>query len=352
MRASPPAALRPAPRGPRGCSAAGFGATLDLTLQAADMSPLRRGAAARASALLPVALRARLTATADEIALDNINGRGRRLAGARQAQACRLQRIEGQIDTDAADVMALLAIAAGMPRAARTDTAVWPGEPFGESVFGDLEGRLSFSATRAALSPTLTGRQLRGTLRLGGGEVALENAEGTLAGGRASGQMVLRRSGDGLAMRAKMSLAGADAATLLSGDGRPVIVGRLGLQAEVEGSGLSPASLIGSLSGTGKIELEDAQISGLDPRAFNAAIRAVDRGSRSTRRRSAISLQPYWTAARLRCRGSMPRSRSAAPDRRASARRSSTDRVPICRSRRGPISRTARPTHGCCCPVR
>jgi large subunit ribosomal protein L24 len=254
------------------------GAALDLTLQAADMSPLRRGAAARATTLLPVALRARLTATADEIALDNINGavggspvRGKlKLAG--------LRRIEGQIDTDAADVMALLAIAAGMPRPARTDSAAWPGEPFGESLFGDLEGRLNFSAARATLSPTLTGRTLRGTLRLGGGEVAIENAEGTLAGGRAGGQIVLRRSGEGLAMRAKMSLAGADASALLSGDGRPVVTGRVGLQAEIEGSGLSPASLIGSLSGTGRVELEDAQLSGLDPRAFNAAIRAVDQG--------------------------------------------------------------------------
>jgi large subunit ribosomal protein L24 len=46
----------------------------------------------------------------------------------------------------------------------------------------------------------------------------------------------------------------------------------------VEGSGLSPASLIGSLTGAGMITLEDAQISGLDPKAFNAAIRAVDQG--------------------------------------------------------------------------
>ena len=64
----------------------------------------------------------------------------------------------------------------------------------------------------------------------------------------------------------------------LPGEGRPVITGRLGLQAELEGSGLSPASLIGSLSGAGTITLEDAQISGLDPKAFNAAIRAVDQG--------------------------------------------------------------------------
>jgi large subunit ribosomal protein L24 len=256
----------------------GLGAALDLTLQAADMSPLRRGAAARATTLLPVALRARLSATADEIALDNITGA---VAGAPvrgKLKLAALQRIEGQIDADAADAMALLAIVTGTPRAARTDNAVWPGEPFGESLFGDLEGRVGFSAARAALSPVLTARQLRATLRLGAGEVAIENLEATLAGGRAGGQIVLRRTADGLALRAKMSLTGADAAALLAGEGRPAVTGRVALRAEVEGSGLSPASLIGSLSGTGKIELEDAQLSGLDPRAFNAAIRAVDQG--------------------------------------------------------------------------
>jgi hypothetical protein len=55
-------------------SASGLAAALDLTLQAADVGPLRRGAAARASVLLPVALRARLNATASDLALEGITG--------------------------------------------------------------------------------------------------------------------------------------------------------------------------------------------------------------------------------------------------------------------------------------
>ena len=84
------------------------------------MSPLRRGAAARATALLPVALRAKLNATADDIALDSITGAvGGSPVRGKLKLAPGSERIEGQIDTDAADVMALLAIAAGMPRPAR-----------------------------------------------------------------------------------------------------------------------------------------------------------------------------------------------------------------------------------------
>jgi large subunit ribosomal protein L24 len=48
------------------------------------------------------------------------------------------------------------------------------------------------------------------------------------------------------------------------------------VQAEFEGNGRSPASLIGSLKGAGLITLEDAQLAGLDPRAFGAAVRAAD----------------------------------------------------------------------------
>ncbi|MEI9803464.1 MAG: AsmA-like C-terminal region-containing protein [Pseudolabrys sp.] len=44
------------------------------------------------------------------------------------------------------------------------------------------------------------------------------------------------------------------------------------------GTGLSPIALIGSLQGTGKLTLADAQFAGLDPRAFDAVTRAVDQG--------------------------------------------------------------------------
>ena len=47
---------------------------------------------------------------------------------------------------------------------------------------------------------------------------------------------------------------------------------------ETEGNGLSPVALIGSLSGSGKFTLTDAQLAGLDPRAFDAVTHAVDQG--------------------------------------------------------------------------
>ena len=54
--------------------ARGFATAVDVTLQAADVSPLRRGAITQPPALLPVALRAKLNASAAELALENIAG--------------------------------------------------------------------------------------------------------------------------------------------------------------------------------------------------------------------------------------------------------------------------------------
>ena len=179
---------------------------------------------------------------------------------------------------------------------------------------------------------------MRGALRLGNGEVAIDDVEGTLAGGRASGQLVLRRGGDGLEARGRFALANADASAVLPSEGKPVVTGRIGLQAEFEGSGLSAASLIGSLKGAGTITLEDAQISGLDPKAFNAAIRAADQAAAVDAREDPRHRRDR--ARRRRACGAAARCAVRA-QRRAGARRpdhGATGRAPISSSRRARIS--------------
>jgi large subunit ribosomal protein L24 len=258
----------------------GTAAGLDVTFAAADAGPLRRGASARSKALLPIALRARLDATAKEITLDRITGvvdstqvRGKLTAGLGDSAS-----FEGRIDTDSADVPALLAILSGMPKASAANEAAWSGEPFGDALFKDLKGEIFVSAGRAALSPQLVGRDVRAVVRVGAGEITVDNVEGALAGGRASAKLTLRRSPEGMTARGHVTLQNADATQMLTGEGRPAISGRVAIAADFEGSGLSPASLVGALSGAGTVTLEDAQLSGLDPKAFGAAIGAVDRG--------------------------------------------------------------------------
>ena len=172
------------------------------------------------------------------------------------------------------------AIAAGMPRtAARPDAPLWAGEPFGDSVLGDLTGRVEFTASRATLTPSLVGSSVARGARIEPGETAIENLEGRARRRtrRADNWCWLAQRTAWVCARG-LRLRAAMPQRFCRARGRRRSTGRIALQAEVEGSGLSPASLVGSLNGTGMLTLEDAQISGLDPKAFNAAIRTVDQG--------------------------------------------------------------------------
>src|SRR4029079_17951359 len=73
-------------------------------------------------------------------------------------------------------------------------------------------------------------------------------------------------------------LTNADAALLLGGEGKPAVTGRVGLQLDVEGIGLSPQTLIGSLSGNGLISLSRGEFAALNPKVFQSATHAVDQG--------------------------------------------------------------------------
>ena len=54
---------------------------------------------------------------------------------------------------------------------------------------------------------------------------------------------------------------------------------RISSKIEVEGTGSNPAALIGSLSGSGSMTFEGIQIAGLDPKAIDIAVRAIERGT-------------------------------------------------------------------------
>ena len=123
----------------------------------------------------------------------------------------------------------------------------------------------------------MTASDVKATLRFGKDELALEDAIGDFAGGRMSGRISFRRGEDGLTAQARISVSRADMARL-SRAVRPPISGLLDLTANLEGTGLSPVALVGSLKGVVKINLADGQIAGLDPHVFDAVNSAVDQG--------------------------------------------------------------------------
>ncbi len=186
--------------------------------------------------------------------------------------------IDGKLETDALDVPAALGAAMGMP-APRGDGA-WSSEPFAKVDWPDAIGRIELRGVRALVAPGLSAEKAGATLRFSPSEIALDDISAVLARGQLSGAVVLRKRADGIGLQQRLSLKGADAASLLAakGEGTPVS-GGASLQIDVEGSGATPKSLVGSLSGSGTVSLDKAEFAKLDPRAFVAAMRAADRGA-------------------------------------------------------------------------
>ena len=253
-----------------------------LEVSKADLRPLRPAGTAAGGEALPLFLNAQLAIAGRNVSIDDIAARlGQSTVRGRLAiDGVSPRRIDGALDADLLDATALIARAIGMPAPAGNSGAswAWPSEPFTDGLFGDYAGKVALKARRVELLPRLTAREFRANLRFGRQEFAVEDMTGVLAGGTLAGRLSFNSGGDGLKARAKISLTGVDAASLLSPGARPPVTGSLGLSLDVEGAGLSPVALVGSLQGAGKIALSDAQFAGLDPRAFDAVTRAVDEG--------------------------------------------------------------------------
>ncbi len=264
-------------------------AVLRATIVRADIAPLRGPGGGQAA--LPLAFAARVTIAGTDLSLADIGATigGASVRGKLSATLQRPSNIQGEIEADSVDGAALVAAAIGMPAAASPKTAltdarnsrggwVWSSEPFAQGGFGDFAGQVTLKARRLDALPRLMAREFRATLRLGKDEFILDDVSGDVAGGRLAGRLSFRAAPDGLKANVKIALTNVDAATVLPAGARPPVSGSLGLAAEATGTGLSPVALIGSLQGSGKITLADGQLSGLDPRAFDAVTRAVDLG--------------------------------------------------------------------------
>jgi large subunit ribosomal protein L24 len=253
-------------------------ADLRLVLATADARPLRRGSSARPADPLSVSLTSNLALTGHSLTLDDFSGTfgGNPARGRLVINFSPTTRIEGQIEADMLDGPAAMAAMIGMP--ALAEPRAWSAEPFGRGLLDGADGRIEFRTARANITPTLILRQARGTAKFSRSEIAFTDIEGSMADGQAKGQLVFHKRDKGLSASGSLRLTNADAAVLLAGDGKPPVTGRVALQIDFEGAGLSPQTLIGSLAGNGLVSLTQAQFAALNAKVFETATRAVDQG--------------------------------------------------------------------------
>jgi large subunit ribosomal protein L24 len=98
-----------------------------------------------------------------------------------------------------------------------------------------------------------------------------------IGGGEATANFDAKQTANGIALNARVQLSGVDGAALRY-RGLAMPAGRTSMQMTLSSEGRSASGLTGALSGSGTLTLESARVAGLDPRAFEAAIRASDNG--------------------------------------------------------------------------
>jgi uncharacterized protein involved in outer membrane biogenesis len=252
-------------------------ANFEVSASAADVIAFRRDPATPA----PVTLKTKIVASGDAVSLRDltVGFAGSTLRGQLGLTLGSPIKLDGRIAAETIDLPAVMSTAFGMhlQSGPQNNLSQWPIEPFPTTLWTGFEGKIPFYAVRTTLLPGFVAQQIRGVVHFDPSGVAIEDGEGNLAEGRLQAQADLHRRDNGVAAHCQISLSNADAA-ILSSNTSLRSTGRLTAQIEAQATGLSPATFIGALSGTGSISVENAQFGGVDPTAIDAAIAAVDRG--------------------------------------------------------------------------
>jgi hypothetical protein len=223
--------------------------------------------------------------------LDSIVGNSR-LRGRLALTLGDAKNIEGEIGLDQLTLAPTFALAIGT---AGHDAA----EPLGTGLLKGWHGRVAFQALRGVLPDGIELRPISGIVRSDGQSLTLDDIKGGIGGSNATANIDARPSADGIALNARLEFSGVDGAALHY-RGLKMPSGRTSMQMTLASQGRSVSALTGALSGSGTVTLEAAGIAGLDPRAFDAAIRASDSGQATDDARLKQIVEPVLSAGSLR----------------------------------------------------
>jgi hypothetical protein len=222
--------------------------------------------------------------------LDSVAG-GSRLRGHLALTLDQPREVDGEIGLDALDLAPALALAIG---AASHDTA----EPLGAGLMKGWRGRVAFQALSGALPGGGELRPVGGTLKNDGQSLTIDAIKGKIGGGDVTANIDTRQDASGVALNARLELANVDGAALHY-RGLKMPAGRTSLQMTLASQGRSVSALTGALSGSGTATLAAASIVGLDPHAFEVAIRASDSGQATDDARLRQIVEPVLSAGAL-----------------------------------------------------
>jgi uncharacterized protein involved in outer membrane biogenesis len=244
---------------------------VNLAVRRANLAPLFDFAP---SSLLAqnISLSSRLTLAGSKLTFDDMDAvvGGSRIRGRVALTLGDEKAIDGEVGMDTLDLASAFGLAIG---AAGRD----PSEPLGRGLLQGWRGRLAFQALRGTLPGGAELRPISGTIKGDGQSFTFDGLKGSIGGGEATAGVEAKQSSGGVALNARLLLSGVDGAALRY-RALAMPAGRASMQMTLASLGRSASALAGALSGSGSLTLESARIAGLNPGAFDAAIRASDNG--------------------------------------------------------------------------
>ena len=219
-----------------------------------------------------VSLSSRMSFRGGKLNIEDLDGTmgGSRLRGRVAVTFEGERKIEGEIGMAALELAPAFALAIG---AVGHDAS----EPLSPGLLKGWRGQILFQALRGELPGGTELYPFSGTVKSDGQSLVFDDIKGGIGGGEASGTVNVRNTPGGLAVNARLQLDAADGAALRY-HALTMPAGRASVQITLSSQGRSASALAGALSGSGTVTLESARLAGLDPRAFDAAIRASDAG--------------------------------------------------------------------------
>ncbi|MBI5322355.1 AsmA-like C-terminal region-containing protein [Bradyrhizobium sp.] len=246
-------------------------ANVNLRIAGANLAPLLDLKPADALAQ-NIALASRLIVAGNKWTFDDLDSTiaGSRLRGRVALTLAEEKSIEGEIGLDALALAPAFGLAIG---AAGHDSA----EPLGAGLVKGWRGRIAFQALRGALPGGVELQPVSGTVKADGQSLLFEDIKGKVGGGEVVATVDVKPGANGISLNARVALNNVDGGALHY-RALAMPAGRTSLQMTLASQGRSAAALIGALSGSGTVTLEQARFAGLDPRAFEIAVRASDNG--------------------------------------------------------------------------
>jgi large subunit ribosomal protein L24 len=246
-------------------------ANVNLRVRSVNLAPLFDLKSSDALAQ-NISLSSRVSLIGGRLSFEDLDGAtsGARLRGRIALTLDEERNVDGEVGLDALDLAPAFALATG---SAGRD----PTEPLGAGLLKGWHGRIAFQALRGMLPGGAELRPVSGIVKGDGQSLTFEAITGAIGGGEASADIDAKPSANGIALNARIRLSDVAGAALRY-RGLSMPAGRTALHMTLASQGRSASALMGALSGSGIVTLESAAIAGLDPHAFDAAIRASDNG--------------------------------------------------------------------------